>query len=256
MSFCTKCGNKLDEGARFCAVCGTPAGADNISQQPGQYQVYSGAPQQNPNLVKFNKFINEMLSTIGNIFAKPVSTITNVGENIETGTAFMIAGIFAVLYGLINMWIIKALTSSIEKLSLFGEFEKANYGKIFVTSLAAFALLVFIVFIVNYIVASYFVRAAYNPKALFKVTACAFTPLLFSKILFAIFVYISVIPGCIIYLIGVVLTLFLLYKGINNVLHINEDKCIYIIMASVIIAYLIFILINYYSIKDYLTSIF
>lgn len=264
MSFCTKCGNKLDEGSRFCPVCGTPVNADIINQQHGQYQAYTNISQPNPDLVKLKKCITEMLRAVVNIFAKPVSTITNVGENIETGTAFMIAGIFAVVYGLINMWIIKIFEHSVNKalgkvdvLGILPDSSsyKIPYGKIFLTSFLEFALLIFIVFIINYIIAGYFMRVTYNPKALFRVTACAFIPIIFFKILLALFAYISIPIGCIIYLAGIVFTLFLLYKGIDSVLHINEDKAIYLILASVMIAYIIFILINYYSVKGFFTGI-
>lgn len=47
MAFCSKCGNELPEGARFCAQCGTPAG--QTGSENARKQEYAGGIRKCPN---------------------------------------------------------------------------------------------------------------------------------------------------------------------------------------------------------------
>lgn len=265
MQFCTKCGARIAEGERFCGNCGTPVvpaqAEGTISNQQYQNNVVP-MPQKNTTFEtqKIKEFFLEILTVCKNIFLKPISTICEVNEKIHNETAFILGGILAIIFGLMNMWSVKIVVSSIEKsmgsfmgIKLFS-FDNIGYGRIFISTLFIFLFLIVILFAANYIAGKYIMHSEVDAMNVLKVIVCSLIPFIAAIIVQNVFMLISVPLGLAIMYFGISFSLIILYKGLQHVLKVSEDSAAYIIPISIAIAILIYIACVNSAMRSMLTS--
>ncbi|MFA9397961.1 MAG: zinc ribbon domain-containing protein, partial [Clostridiaceae bacterium] len=121
--YCKYCGTEIKEDEKFCGNCGKLAVEENVTV----------SPKEKVNVENFKGYISEILTVLKNIFKEPVTTTENAPNLLKKQSSFILIGILSVLYGLLNIWAIKAATNaSLSLLSAFGNnLDMFGYGNMF-----------------------------------------------------------------------------------------------------------------------------
>ena len=89
MSFCSNCGSEIQDGAKFCAVCGT-AQIQNQTSDTGRKSVYDGELRKCPNCGEILESFAAVCPTCGHELrnvgvSKSVNEFENKIRSIEYG---------------------------------------------------------------------------------------------------------------------------------------------------------------------------
>ena len=119
MSFCVKCGNKIDDGAAFCSVCGAKVEAPAPVEAPVEAPAQTAAPAPEK--------------------AKKGGLFTFIGDLLAIVSAFFYGASLASAYIDVNVYISKYSSSGIKA---YGYLEPGDAGGIigFILSLGAIAM--------------------------------------------------------------------------------------------------------------------
>ena len=264
MSFCKNCGSELAENEKFCGNCGTPLSGPvpNTPNPNTRYMDSNSKPVSNINFNNLQVYLAEILNLTVNMITKPISTILKRSRTLKKETIFLLYGMLSIIFGLLNMWNIKAITvraaSSSRGLSLSigieDIFEEISslipYGKIFFYTLLFFLISIAILFIANHLIGKYIFKLSCNPMNIFTIAVCSSIPFILGFLALIILSYFSATIGFIGIFIGIVISLLCLFMGMTSELVLSEDKMAFIIPIS----YLLMFLADYGLLKIILKS--
>lgn len=269
MAFCSKCGNKLEEGQVFCGNCGAPV-VDETSDQtyqqiPEQPQAGQGTKIQMPNMdtEKVAGFMTEVWNTVKAMVTAPGSAIVRTGELLGKEACFILLGLLALVQGLLAMWSTSALVgsalNSINKAlggitSLFG-LGKASftlpYFRIFLGALLTVIVAAGVLAGALYLIGKLLYKREINIIAILKLVACSFIPFTIAILLQILLSYISVTLAIIPMAAGALISVLSLYEGIKKEFELSTDQAI----VFVVLSYLV-MLLGVYLITKLLASFY
>lgn len=220
MAICTKCGNEVDKDDRFCSNCGAPI------EENHKNEVWS-----------------EIKQVVKGMAVNPVKTISNVSNVISEETSIILAGIIAVIYGVLILGIVKKITSSVTIFKYFNLSYKFPYVKMFFLTI----LLVAIGYLISLLLLSLMGIAVFKGKkdfaGIWKVVVVSLIPYFYANVIAIVSSVISINISSIFMNGGLIIVSICLYKGLKNVIKVKEDKIAFTVAIShvVIVASILFI---------------
>lgn len=291
MAYCHKCGQQVENGDKFCTGCGARLVEDfNVeTEQPSQDEqftehknTYSSNVEDNMEMpVNYTKPLgNETnFSGVGHILLKmivrPVSGAKQFVEGSEKASVIGITLILAVLQGLIGVWKVNQVISSLQStvislikqmgsifnliepgvtdsllnsreiLNLTGQIDKVKaiidipYGTIFLQNIVIFIVAIIVLFIIIYLGSNILSQNKNDAFKIYKIALITLVPIMYFEILSVIFSYLSFYIGIIVAMIGVIVSLTTLTIVINGELNINENHCTFIVASSFTVVFVV-----------------
>lgn len=281
MAFCSKCGKQLEEGEKFCGVCGTPVGAQPQSEGQAKTQQVPdfAAAQPAPVNSNLNIYFSQILDVAKNMLTKPAETIEAVDEKLSKEASFILGGVLAVIYSILGMWEASALVSkltstvnTVSKLNPLGELtgnltgsltssiaelkQYIPYSKLFLFSIVIFVVFVGVLFASIVLIAKYVLKSQSSVLAVWKIVISASIPYVAVVLVQVLATYLNLKLAAAIGLIGIIVSAFTLYRGINKELKVDENKILFMMPIAYLITLFLTSLIMNTMIKNYIVSIF
>ncbi len=222
--FCIHCGKQLNEGE----VCSCQANVQGQSESLG----------------------TSFVDVIKGMFVKPVDTIKTYSNDKHFSLALILLGIFSVVISLFVLSFVKNLsdvaTSSMGGISLYTMGAVATqipYLKIFFVCLVVAVIFIFVYTGLLYLVNSVIFKGDKSFKKVFAMYGVNSVILSISLLVASIFMFVNVVLGVVIFLLGSVLNTVYIFKGIENLGVTDENKHGYIyLLTTVFYGVLLFIL--------------
>lgn len=291
MAYCHKCGQQVEDGDKFCTGCGARLIEDsNIetkqSSQDEQFAAHKNTYSSNVEgstkrpINHTKPSVNQTdFSGVGHILFKmivaPVSGAKQFVRASEKTSVMGVTFILAVLQGLIGVWKVNQVISSLQStvislikqmgtifnliepgatdsllnskeiLNLTGQIGKVKaiidipYGTIFLQNIIMFIVAIIILFIIIYLGANILSQNKNDGFKIYKIALITLVPIIYFEILSVIFSYLSFYIGIVVAVIGVIVSLASLTIVINEELDINENHCTFIVAGSFTVIFII-----------------
>ena len=224
--FCIHCGKKLKEGE----VCDCQA---NVS-------------------VQTDNLGTTLLNVLKGMFVKPIDTIKSYTNEKNFNLALILVGIFSLSAALFMLSLIKNLsdmaTSSMGALTLYSITSTSveiPYLQIFFISLIAIIAFTFMYTALLYLVNSVMFKGDKSFKKVFTMYGINTVITSVTLLVTAIFMFIHVVLGLLIFVLGYTLNMVYMYKGIETLGVKDENKHGYIYLITTI----------FYSIELFMISL-
>ena len=254
MAFCPNCGSQLEENSTFCTNCGTKINNNTTTTTTTDNTTNTQAIAKSLNQINFGKTFN----LIKDSAIKPISGGCKFISEANKEETFFVAILFTLVQGIIGMWkvsilynLIKESTSSLS--SLIYKFADISiptniylnipYGKIFLQNCALYLVFTAIIFLCIFLFIGKIFQTEKESFSFFKVALISTLPFLISELISLIFAYFSILLAAIILIFGIIFSIALLTLLIKNTYSIGDDKIIFIVSISCIIAFIILLLI-------------
>jgi len=291
MSFCQKCGNKLQDGDTFCGDCGARLeGANNSSQQNTQQQ-YVVMPSINTGAV--SKHSKQTLAIILNMIVKPVSTIKDLMHNIDQKSTLILGIVLVLIQGFFSLWklhqfmgtldanlikLASVMSNTINSISggldvfsasdflgISGNYDNASQfiklpsRNAFLHGIILYLVVVGVMFLGIFVAAKLLSKAYVNSSNIIKLVILATIPALCGELLSILLAYFSFSLGVFTLLMGIIASFTVLIMNIKEAVEIEDDKLAYavavvfsIVIACTLFAICRFVLSDINSIKNLL----
>lgn len=242
MAYCSKCGQKLEEGDAYCPNCGTRM--KNID---------TNAEHKNrPNI---NMDLQVLAKIFINMFVKPVTTAKNFINSGRKNTTIILTVFTVVVNGLLGMWKVNQIVSNINDVAIkfinkivamskiidpsLGDslsnsdmneitaglaqikaIIKIPYGQVFVQNCVLILISIVVIFII--LCVSNAILSKNKPEVFkfYKTALIIAMPVVYFKFLSIIFSYASVYLGIILALLGLIISLVCFTMSVNESLKI------------------------------------
>lgn len=262
MSYCSKCGTKLEEDDIYCPNCGTKRADvnDNVKNNTNK----------NADIV-----FKTMVNTFINMFLKPVTTakkFINQGRKdmviLLTAFAVIIQGLFGIwrmnqVFSNINNIIIKSINKIFEIIQLIypsGSEDsvssddinqiitavnsiktriKIPYGEIFLQNCAAVLIVLLTVFVLICLANTLFSREKPEVLKFYKTAVVTVLPALYFEFFSILFSYLSIVFGMILMVFGIMVSIICFVKVINESLEISENCTLFVTSFTAVVTFVV-----------------
>jgi len=294
MTYCSKCGSKIEINDGFCPNCGTKVNQSS-TKNPNNEKI--GQTSENVKILEDVKSVSNQInfSEIINILKLSVLNPVSGGEQFVTKTqmspVIIITIILTFLQGILGMWRVNQLLSSISTILtdfyrdisslaiLFGQsassysvdsnnldsmnksidqFKYLNiipYGKIFIGNCELYLVGLLVLFISIYLGISIFTKVKCTPFLVFKAILISTLPIFVCEIISILFSNFSFYLGIILIILGVFCSITTLAMIIKNSFNINANPCVLIISISSILALTAFFIAFSYHLADVIKEV-
>jgi hypothetical protein len=289
MSFCSKCGSQVGVDEKFCGVCGTPVGEKMQVQYEGQAQdtpqvqrpvqqvQYNGVQQPVVTKSEVSIYFSEVVELFKNMLLKPATTITKVDSLICKEASFILAGVLAIIYGILSMWSIRAevsnLTSAarsigntVNSINPFGGVTNVlqegvsevnqyiPYPKIFLFSFVIFIVFIGVMYASIYLIAKHVLKSEVSGLSLWKIVVSASIPYATALLLQVLVTYISIKIAIVVSFFGIIISAFVLYKGVGDKLKADENKTLFMMAFAYVISLIVTVIIASIMLQNFILS--
>ncbi|HZJ85021.1 MAG TPA: zinc ribbon domain-containing protein [Syntrophomonadaceae bacterium] len=221
--YCKNCRQEIKEGDLFCMNCGIPVEESEAAGENKLKEIDSE---------KIRGYFNDIKKVLLNMLVSPMTTTQIIARSPLREGSFILAGLLAVTYGLINMWIVqRAFSQIMNTMSAFLGFGYnsfygmgAEYGPIFGYSLLLFLIALGGLFLGVLLAGKYIFKGNRDPYVAWNVAMVSTIPYVASLLLAVILSYLSLYLSLALILIGVILAILSLFRGINAGMGINFDN--------------------------------
>lgn len=288
MTYCSKCGSKIEDTDGFCPNCGT-----KLNQTSNENRTKEKMDQTFEHVKSVTNQIN--FAEIINIFKlsalNPVSGGAQFVAKTQKTPVIIITIILTFLQGILGIWRVNQIISSvtttltnfyrnISSLAvLFGQnsssynmdssdldsinnainqFKYLNtipYGKVFIGNCELYLVGLLVLFISMYLGIHVFTKIKCTPFIVFKSILISTLPIFICEIISIIFSYFSLSFEIIFVVLGVFVSIATLAIIVKESFHINANLCVLIISLSGMIALIAFFMAFSYHLSDVVKSI-
>ncbi|MCH4200171.1 MAG: zinc ribbon domain-containing protein [Clostridium tyrobutyricum] len=277
MAYCSKCGQKLEEGDAYCPNCGTRM--KNID---------TNAEHKNrPNI---NMDLQVLAKIFINMFVKPVTTAKNFINSGRKNTTIILTVFTVVVNGLLGMWKVNQIVSNINDVAIkfinkivamskiidpsLGDslsnsdmneitaglaqikaIIKIPYGQVFVQNCVLILISIVVIFII--LCVSNAILSKNKPEVFkfYKTALIIAMPVVYFKFLSIIFSYASVYLGIILALLGLIISLVCFTMSVNESLKISQNHAVFVVSFTVLIVIIVQIACLQKFIPSFIASI-
>lgn len=277
MAYCSKCGQKLEEGDAYCPNCGTRM--ENID---------TNAEHKNrPNI---NMDLQVLAKIFINMFVKPVTTAKNFINSGRKNTTIILTVFTVVVNGLLGMWKVNQIVSNINDVAIkfinkivamskiidpslgdslsnsdmneitagLGQIKaiiKIPYGQVFVQNCVLILISIVVIFII--LCVSNAILSKNKPEVFkfYKTALIVAMPVVYFKFLSIIFSYASVYLGIILALLGLIISLVCFTMSVNESLKISQNHAVFVVSFTVLIVIIVQIACLQKFIPSFIASI-
>lgn len=277
MAYCSKCGQKLEEGDAYCPNCGTRM--ENID---------TNAEHKNrPNI---NMDLQVLAKIFINMFVKPVTTAKNFINSGRKNTTIILTVFTVVVNGLLGMWKVNQIVSNINDVAIkfinkivamskiidpgLGDslsnsdmneitaglaqikaIIKIPYGQVFVQNCVLILISIVVIFII--LCVSNAILSKNKPEVFkfYKTALIIAMPVVYFKFLSIIFSYASVYLGIILALLGLIISLVCFTMSVNESLKISQNHAVFVVSFTVLIVIIVQIACLQKFIPSFIASI-
>ncbi|MBV4417863.1 zinc ribbon domain-containing protein [Clostridium tyrobutyricum] len=277
MAYCSKCGQKLEEGDAYCPNCGTRM--ENID---------TNAEHKNrPNI---NMDLQVLAKIFINMFVKPVTTAKNFINSGRKNTTIILTVFTVVVNGLLGMWKVNQIVSNINDVAIkfinkivamskiidpglgdslsnsdmneitagLGQIKaiiKIPYGQVFVQNCVLILISIVVIFII--LCVSNAILSKNKPEVFkfYKTALIVAMPVVYFKFLSIIFSYASVYLGIILALLGLIISLVCFTMSVNESLKISQNHVVFVVSFTVLIVIIVQIACLQKFIPSFIASI-
>lgn len=277
MAYCSKCGQKLEEGDAYCPNCGTRM--ENID---------TNAEHKNrPNI---NMDLQVLAKIFINMFVKPVTTAKNFINSGRKNTTIILTVFTVVVNGLLGMWKVNQIVSNINDVAIkfinkivamskiidpsLGDslsnsdmneitaglaqikaIIKIPYGQVFVQNCVLILISIVVIFII--LCVSNAILSKNKPEVFkfYKTALIVAMPVVYFKFLSIIFSYASVYLGIILALLELIISLVCFTMSVNESLKISQNHAVFVVSFTVLIVIIVQIACLQKFIPSFIASI-
>ncbi|WP_195604364.1 zinc ribbon domain-containing protein [Clostridium tyrobutyricum] len=277
MAYCSKCGQKLEEGDAYCPNCGTRM--ENID---------TNAEHKNrPNI---NMDLQVLAKIFINMFVKPVTTAKNFINSGRKNTTIILTVFTVGVNGLLGMWKVNQIVSNINDVAIkfinkivamskiidpsLGDslsnsdmneitaglaqikaIIKIPYGQVFVQNCVLILISIVVIFII--LCVSNAILSKNKPEVFkfYKTALIVAMPVVYFKFLSIIFSYASVYLGIILALLGLIISLVCFTMSVNESLKISQNHAVFVVSFTVLIVIIVQIACLQKFIPSFIASI-
>ncbi|MDD3224804.1 MAG: zinc ribbon domain-containing protein [Clostridium sp.] len=253
MSYCRKCGTKLEEGTTFCPNCGAQTNKssnESSTNIPNEDTSSSSEPPQ----FNFNEIIDVFKSTI----LKPVSGGKHFVASADKNLAIIITIIFTILQGLLSIWrtsellgkVSSGASSLLDRIPLLSSFIGSTidsvsipYLKIFIQECVLYLIFVGILFGLLCLVINNFSKIKHTSFMVFKTVLISTLPYLVCEFISIILSTFALPLGIIFILLGVLISIVTLTVIISEGFKVKGDICAFLIPICLVVTVIIYLVI-------------
>ncbi|MBV4425182.1 zinc ribbon domain-containing protein [Clostridium tyrobutyricum] len=277
MAYCSKCGQKLEEGDAYCPNCGTRM--ENID---------TNAEHKNrPNI---NMDLQVLAKIFINMFVKPVTTAKNFINSGRKNTTIILTVFTVGVNGLLGMWKVNQIVSNINDVAIkfinkivamskiidpsLGDslsnsdmneitaglaqikaIIKIPYGQVFVQNCVLILISIVVIFII--LCVSNAILSKNKPEVFkfYKTALIVAMPVVYFKFSSIIFSYASVYLGIILALLGLIISLVCFTMSVNESLKISQNHVVFVVSFTVLIVIIVQIACLQKFIPSFIASI-
>ena len=288
MTYCSKCGSKIESNGEFCPNCGT-----KVNQNSNENHNKERMDQTFEHVKSVTNQINvsEIINILKNSVINPVSGGKEFVTKTQKTPAIIIMIILTCLQGILGIWRVNQIISSVSTIftnfyrnlsslaALVGEnsssynidsstvdsvnnaidkFKYMNtipYGKIFIGNCELYLVGLIVFFICIYLGISFFAKVKCTPFIVFKAVLISTLPILSCEIISIIFSYFSLNFGIIFVILGVFISIATLAIIIRESFSIGANLCVLIISIAGVISLAVLILAFSYYMVDVVKAI-
>jgi len=267
MSYCSKCGKKLEEGDIYCPDCGTK----NI-------EVNDNVKIKSQTVLNVDTNFKIIVNILVNMFLKPITTAKKFINETEKNTVIMLTLFLAAMQGLLGMWRISQIVSSITnivqditrkivgiinliqpqdssnvisdsqineitiEISKIKSYIKIPYGEIFLQNCALVLISVLIIFVIICVANTLLSKKAPERFKYYKTALIVIVPTLYFEFFSIIFSYLSIDLGLALALLGYIFSLICFAMVIDESLVISKDYTVYVVSVTSLVTIVVLIL--------------
>ncbi|WP_010241255.1 zinc ribbon domain-containing protein [Clostridium arbusti] len=265
MVYCYKCGYKLEDEDLFCPNCGAKkATLSDITKE--------NSTKSERNNFNLDKVVNlkSVLDILLNMFLRPVSTAEKFINETEKNIALIITVFVLIIQGLLGMWRISQIISSINSITMnlanriaglasliqpgsssdpissselntftseidkFRPYVKIPYGKIFIQNCALILIGILIVFIILCLANSMLSKNKGDIFKFYKTALIITIPTLYFELFSILLSYLSINFGLVVALLGFIISLVCLSIVIKESLPLPENVRVFVVSVAAI----------------------
>lgn len=286
MRYCHGCGVKIEAGDVFCTNCGTKQLQDSSVEERQFQQTMNHDTYVNSNTQRVEQAVNSYPNFKNQIdFAKggdillkmllkPVTGAKQFVENGEKGSAIGITILLIVMQGLLGVWKVNELISSLQQMVIdviqkaaafmnlidpgssgrsigsseimeitnqinkVKSFINIPYGKIFLQNSVLLIISIAILFIIIYLGTNILSKNRNEAFTIYKTALIVLVPTLYFELFSIIFSYLSIYIGFGIAVIGIIISLGCLTVVIKEKLNVDENYSAFIVAVSFIVIFI------------------
>ena len=267
MSYCSKCGKKLEEGDIYCPDCGTK----NI-------EVNDNVKIKSQTVLNVDTNFKIIVNILVNMFLKPITTAKKFINETEKNTVIMLTLFLAAMQALLGMWRISQIVSSITnivqditrkivgiinliqpqdssnvisdsqineitiEISKIKSYIKIPYGEIFLQNCALVLISVLIIFVIICVANTLLSKKAPERFKYYKTALIVIVPTLYFEFFSIIFSYLSIDLGLALALLGYIFSLICFAMVIDESLVISKDYTVYVVSVTSLVTIVVLIL--------------
>jgi len=288
MTYCSKCGSKIESSNGFCPNCGT-----KVNQTSNENRSKEKMDQTFEHVKSVTDKINatEIINIFKNSTLNPVSGGKEFVVKTQQTSAIIMMVMLTCLQGILGIWRVNQIVSIVSTIFtnfyrnlsslavLFGDssssynmdpssinsmntaidkFKYMNtipYGKIFFGNCELYLVGFLVLFVSVYLGISFFAKVKCTPFMVFKSVLISTLPILACEIISIIFSYFSLNLGIAFVILGVFISIITLGIIIKEIFHINANLCVLIISIASVISLVAFLLAFSYHTVDVLKAI-
>ncbi|MEA5007164.1 zinc ribbon domain-containing protein [Clostridium tyrobutyricum] len=277
MAYCSKCGQKLEEGDAYCPNCGTRM--ENIDTNA-----------EHKNRPDINMDLQVLAKIFINMFVKPVTTAKNFINSGRKNTTIILTVFTVVVNGLLGMWKVNQIVSNINDVAIkfinkivamskiidpslgdslsnsdmneitagLGQIKaiiKIPYGQVFVQNCVLILISIVVIFII--LCVSNAILSKNKPEVFkfYKTALIIAMPVVYFKFLSIIFSYASVYLGITLALLGLIISLVCFTMSVNESLKISQNHAVFVVSFTVLIVIIVQIACLQKFIPSFIASI-
>jgi hypothetical protein len=256
MRYCINCGIKIENEEMICVNCGTNMGK-LLKKNTGDKVIVG----------RGNEIFNQITKVVKESFVSPVTSVINNSKEINITLSLTLMFLISSIFGAISTWgyerffswvvgindnIMKlqqdrgSINTSVRESIQSNSTQMINRiklrpEKVFVIGFIAIILAMVSAYALSYLIGRFLFKAKFNAIQLLNVIVLSSLPLMGSLILMIVFNYISSMLALIPLIIGVTIYSICLFKGIGEIMKIDENK----VAILVPITYIAIMLVSY-----------
>jgi len=288
MTYCSKCGSKVEATDGFCPNCGA-----RVNQTSNENRSKERMDQTFEHVKSVTNQINfsEIINIFKNSALNPVSGGGQFVAKTQKTSVIIITIMLTFLQGILGIWRVNQIISSVSTIltnfyrnisslsALFGQnssyysvdsgnldsmnrtidqfkyLDTIPYGKIFIGNCELYLVGLLVLFISIYLGISIFAKVKCTPFIVFKAILISTLPILICEIISILFSYFSLYLGIIFVVLGVFISIVTLAIIVKESFDINANLCVLIISISGVIALTAFFIAYSYHLSDVVKAI-